>query len=150
MTEYVLDLGFLIVGSIIAVFGGIVGIIWAKNIPLEAKLVNNKIKQYRERVEELEKELRKWRGKVSQSKQLPTVQGDYDLSDVGSVEALIKTVLPSIKGLLPKDLQGLADDPNVVKQAIELYNKNPDGAKKILGKFIKNKSTPTENEIAAL
>ena len=134
--EYVLDLGFTIVGSIIGIMGGIMGVIWAKSSKLSPKIVNSRINQYENRIDELEHENRKLKGKMAQSKQLPTVQGDYDLSNLGSVEALIRTVLPNLKGLLPKDLQGLVDDPNIIKYALELYNQNPDKAKQLLGKFI--------------
>ena len=134
--EYVLDLGFTIVGSIIGIMGGLIGVLWAKSSKLSPKIVNSRINQYENRIDELEHENRKLKGKMAQSKQIPTVQGDYDLSNLGSVEALIRTVLPNLKGLLPKDLQGLVDDPNIVKYALELYNQNPDKAKQLLGKFI--------------
>ena len=135
--EYVLDLGFTIVGSIIGIMGGIIGVIWAKSSKLSPKIVNSRINQYENRIDELEHENRKLKGKMAQSKQIPTVQGDFDLSNLGSVEALIRSVLPNLKGLLPKDLQGLVDDPNIIKYALELYNQNPDKAKQLF--FLANK-----------
>ena len=140
------DTAFIIVGSLISIFGGIVGIIWARSRNVDPSIIRKKVKLYEDTIKELEYESMHWKGKFNQTKQLPSVEGDFNLSDVGSVEALIQTVLPKVKGLLPKDLQGLADDPNVVKYAMQLYQQNPDKAKQLLGKFLKKGGQAPEIE----
>jgi len=146
--EVTLDLTTVILGPIVAIMGGIVGIIWAKNSKLNPKIVNSRIKHFEDRIDELEIDNKKLRGKIAQSKQIPSVQGDYNLDNIDGVESLIKSVLPHVKGILPKELQSLVDDPGAVKIALDLYKQNPDKAKNILNKFIK-KGKSEEGEIPA-
>lgn len=144
-----LALAYTIVGSLISLTMGFVGYHWVKRRDTDPKIVGKKLKLYEDMVAELEHEVKVWKGRFNQTKQGVYVQGDYDLSNVDSVEALIQSLLPQVKTMLPKSIQGLADDPKLVKMAIDLYKQNPEKAKEILGKFVKRGSKSSNNEESA-
>ena len=141
-----LALAYTIIGVTSSLIVGFVGYNWVKRRDTDPKIVGKKLKLYEDMIQELEYEVKRWKGKFNQTKQGVYVQGDYDLSNVDSVEALIQSLLPQVKTMLPKNLQGLADDPKIVKMAIDLYKQNPEKAKELLGKFVKRDSKSTNNE----
>ncbi len=121
----------------IAGVGLILGTKWVNSRSTDTNIVNKKLKLYKDTIEELEEEVKHWKGKFNKTKQLPTVSGDYDLSNDNSVESLIKEILPNITNILPPSLQSLARDPKIVDYAMKLYKENPEKAKELFNKFIR-------------
>ncbi len=134
-----MDLNTLILGSVAIVAGTslILGSKWVSSRQTDTNIVNRKLKLYKDTIEELEDEVKHWKGKFNKTKQLPTVSGDFDLSSDNGVEALIKEILPNITNILPPSLQSLARDPKIVDYAMKLYKENPEKAKELFNKFIR-------------
>lgn len=134
-----MDLNTLLLGSvgIIAGVSLILGSKWVNSRSTDTNMVNKKLKLYKDTIEELEDEIKHWKGKFNKTKQLPTVTGEFDLSNDNGVEALIKEILPNITNILPPSLQGLARDPKIVDYAMKLYRENPEKAKELFNKFIR-------------
>ena len=139
------NLALTIVGTVIAAIGGIVGYKWVTTRGMDQKVLGKKIKIYEDVLNEYENELKHWKGKYNQSKQIEKVDGDYDLDNQSDVASLAKLVLPNILDLLPQDLkikaQGFLDNPELVDMAVKLYEKHPDEVKGLLAKFIKKRGT---------
>lgn len=130
------DLYFLVITSILSLTGGFVGIKYINSRSTDSSLVKKKIALYNDTIQELEEEARHWKGKYAGRLKTPQVEGEFNLSDAGSVQSLIGSILPKLGSLLPKDLQGLASDPKIVEYAMKLYQEHPEEAKKLFSKFI--------------
>jgi len=146
MESYVI----LILGSLMTVVAGVIGVNFVRARGVEPDYVNKKLRVYKDNIEELEIEVKHWKGKYHQKNQLPSIEGDFNLNDVNSTEALIKSILPAVSNILPRDLQGLARDPKIVEYAMKLYQEHPEQAKQLFSKFIKKNGRMETPQVSAL
>lgn len=95
-----------------------------------------RIKLLKQDKEELINEIKSIKQKFNRyvAKEAPTIEGDPETVDIGEA---VKKLAPKFKDLLPKEFQGLVDDPDVVQYIAELANEHPDEAKEFLKQFIK-------------
>lgn len=140
-----IDYTILTLGTILGVAGAIVGISWAKYRTLAPNLVKKRIDLSDSLISDYEQEIKYWRGKANQAKQINKVEFDGDLSDEGQIVNLIKDILPNVSHALPRELRSLVNDPAAVDLAFKLYKANPERAKQFLQGLIKSKGSKGES-----
>lgn len=126
---------------LIAVAGAsLSGIIITKNLfrssPLHAKERN----RYKETISDLEKDNKKLRGKVNQTKQPLTIKEYDEDNPMGAISELISGLEP----ILPAAIRPFLRNPSVLKGAEKLLSEHPDEIKNVLSKLVK--SNPKKNE----
>lgn len=126
---------------LIAVAGAsLSGVIITKNLfrssPLHAKERN----RYKETISDLEKDNKKLRGKVNQTKQPLTIKEYDEDNPMGAISELISGLEP----ILPAAIRPFLRNPSVLKGAEKLLSEHPDEIKNVLSKLVK--SNPKKNE----
>ena len=126
---------------LIAVAGAsLSGVIITKNLfrssPLHAKERN----RYKETISDLEKDNKKLRGKVNQTKQPLTIKQYDEDNPMGAISELISGLEP----ILPAAIRPFLRNPSVLKGAEKLLSEHPDEIKNVLSKLVK--SGPKKNE----
>jgi len=120
---------------LIAVAGAsLSGVIITKNLfrssPLHAKERN----RYKETISDLEKDNKKLRGKVNQTKQPLTIKEYDEDNPMGAISELISGLEP----ILPAAIRPFLRNPSVLKGAEKLLSEHPDEIKNVLSKLVKS------------
>lgn len=136
----------------------ILGIILGGIITLSLKIVLNSgayadrthkstLKLYKDYIKELEISLEDYKKEAISAKRryanreaAPQISGD--LSDIGS---LLPSILPSITAKLPKWLQPLAQNPQVIESITRYASEHPDKVQSLLGSVLNSKSKDVTN-----
>jgi len=125
----VLDLNTLLLGTVLAVMGGLFGLMYLRSIPKSSKHLRQKNNDLEELNTYNKKELKSLRAKVNSDHALPKVSGDPN-----DFEGVISALLPKITSKFP-ELKGLIGE-NDIGAIINLAKQHPEIVKKFLPKFI--------------
>jgi len=138
------NLTILLLGSLLAIIGGLG---WGKWLALRGTspdVLNEKIKRIQE-------EANHYRGIVSQQRGEFKIDSHHDINTDDGLVSIANSITPGILDLLPKDVQtqvkGLLNSPDVVDLLHEIYKKHPKEVKELLGGFLKtNGKSSSTNE----
>jgi len=131
-----MDLNTLIMGTVLAVMGGLFGIMYLASIPKSSKHLRQKNSDLEDLNTYNKKQLTSMRAKINSDRSLPKVAGD--MSDIDSI---ITSLLPKITSKFP-ELKGLIGDGDI-STIIKLAKDHPEIVKKFLPKFL---STGKKND----
>jgi len=134
-----------VLGAVIT--SGLMGIYWIKTRTLSPKYMKQRVNDLDDLVKQQRKETSKWRSKWYQQQQTPQVEHEGNLETIDDAGALIKDVLPEIKGMVPKEWKKYLDNPKLVELAIGLYKQNPKIGNQVLQRFIKKKGGKPESNV---
>jgi len=130
----------LVLGSLMAIIGGIGWGKWLSVRGGDPSIADEKIKSYKDQAAY-------WRGVVGQSRAKFKVDGDYNLDNPNDVVSLTNNITPGLLEILPKDVQdkakGLLKNPDVIDLLQEIYKQYPGEIKELLGGFMKGKAGST-------
>lgn len=126
--------------TIISLVASKAAVKWRQTALLEPKIVEKRLRMQDDLIEEYKDELKRWKSKFSQSKQLPKIEVSEMPADDEALRMLIKENLPGIANMLPagigKLLLGNED------KVFEFVKANP----AILERFVGKKSPEGEPE----
>jgi len=120
---------YLVIGITVAIFGGAIGLKLASRMGSSMER-----EQLNETVDFLQKELKKTKGTLGQTKQGVTVP-ETELNE-GSFDGIIRNLISKYSSMAPKQFQFLLQDPAIVSFLISEAKKNPDQAKEVLKHFM--------------
>lgn len=123
---------YLIIGILLTFFGGAIGLKLASR--MGSSMERN---QLNETVEFLQKELKKTKGTLGETKRGISVP-DIELNE-GSFDGVIRNLITKYSGMAPKQFQFLLQDPAIVNFLISEAKKNPEQAKEVLSHFMTGK-----------
>lgn len=118
---------------------GFIGFYYLKTRAQSPKYLKQQNKDLEQLAAHNRGEAAKWRGKFNSTKAMPAIEGDFDITSEEGIKDLIKEYLPKLSGILPNELKTLASDPKAVDVIVEFYKKDPERAKKLIGKFLNRK-----------
>lgn len=155
MAELVVDYTLLFITTIIALIGGLVAVIVLRSGGFiqkqREKLQKKYIKELEDELEYAEKRAKTYQAKYARSTQLDPLSSEISLDSDDGVAQAIKEIVPQLAPMLPKQIRGLLNDPKAIDVALELYKKDPEKAKQLLGSFIskgkKGESQPNQSGI---
>jgi len=140
-----MDLNTLLLGTVLAVMGGVFGMMYLRSIPKSSKHLRQKNADLEDLNSYNKKQLTSLRAKVNSDHALPKVSGDPN-----DLEGVISALLPKITNKFP-ELKGLIGD-NDIGAIISLAKQHPEIVKKFLPKFIstgkKDDNDQATNEIS--
>lgn len=135
----------LVLGTLVSVIGGTIGVKLVSTRHQTPEYQLEKLKNLQGDYDDIKKENRYLRGKVSQVRQKFQVDDNFDLDNDSDIVSLAKSILPNVIDFLPKDVQkqaaGFLSNPDIIELANELYKKHPEEVKKFLGGFLKKSSS---------
>jgi len=147
----IISVGFL-VGVIM---GGFMGLYYLKTHLDSPKYLKNRLKEIEELYKGALKEKKRLTGQISQKNQIPTIEGEFDLSDPAGVGDFVKQYAPTLKKFVPDQYKHYLDSPELVDLVTSVYKSNPERANKFISNLIskkkgnKSESAPSEFDPAA-
>ena len=138
--EFTPFLQILAVTIPISFLGVYIAKLYRKNAEIDPDITRKRLKQMGEYIHDLEAKLRSKQSKINSMQAGPKIEGNID--DMGGI---ISSLGPELIKHLPNWLsKPLLSNPAILKDGIpkliEYAEKNPEQAKSILDRFIKNKS----------
>lgn len=98
--------------------------------------LKKEVQYWKDVTEELEQEIKVYKGKLKQKEAPPQFKGEVNKANVGD---LAKEFFPVIADKLPKWAQPFFKVPVLQQMAIDYFVQNPDTAMNLIGKFFSNK-----------
>ena len=135
MVELSLFLSIIAVTLPICVTGVLVAKLWRKNADLDPKITHKLRKQQEEYIAELEHKVRQKQNKLN------AMQKGPQLNEVGDLEGVLPELMGQMENILPTWATKLIkSNPDIINTVVKYAKDNPDKAKELLGRFVKNKA----------
>ncbi len=126
------------------ILGGSMGLYYLKSHITSPKYLRNHVKEIELLYYDAKKEIKRLKGSSAQLMQVPTIAGEFDLSNAEGVGNFVREYAPALKKFVPKQYQHLLDNKGLVDLALNVYKQNPEKAQQFLSKFIKQPSKKGE------
>jgi len=125
-----INIVYLVVGVIVALFGGVIGVKLASRMGSSMEL-----DQLQEELKFLKSSLKVAKGTLGQQLQGATIPEGTKITDE-SMDEVIRNLISKYSSMAPKKYQFLLQDPAIINFLIAEAKKNPEQAKEVLSHFI--------------
>jgi len=125
-----INIVYLVVGVIVALFGGAIGVKLASRMGSSMEL-----DQLQDEVKYLKSALKVTKGTLGQRDQGVTMPEGTELTEE-SMDGVIRNLISKYSSMAPKKYQFLLQDPAIINFLIAEAKKNPEQAKEVLSHFI--------------
>jgi len=145
MVELSLFLSIIAITLPICVTGVLIAKIYLKNTTLDPK-ITQKIEKHRQQyIEIIEKK------NLSLKNKLNSMQKGPQLSEIGDLEGVLPELIGQMENILPKWATKLIkSNPDIINTVVKYAKDNPDKAKELIGRFVKNKAQTSGVDQTAL
>lgn len=138
-TKTGMELYTAIVIGILGIVGGFVGLKWVQTRGTDPHIVNKKLRLYEDYIKDLEHDLKKYKGKANQAKQLPKMEVTDIPTDQEGLQEMADNLLPSLAQNLPKEIGSLLMENKGA--IVDFVAKNPE----IIQRFVTKRGSTDQS-----